>query len=174
MDHVQCNGEGQARDSGHDGPLRRWSVSRGLGANGPMQWWRACQEALGDRPHVAEKLEQGLGADAPRQRWRACEAKVDGLEVYVMVWVIHITYEDQAEDTLFISSGFVNMSDNVFLAGINLWEFKTAGFRIDSHTIKRDKCSLHCGYLITIVSSNVVRYVSWWVAEKLKPLWKVR
>jgi hypothetical protein len=127
-----------------------------------------------DRPHVAEKLEQGLGADGPRQRWRACEAKVDGLEVYVMVWVIHITYEDQAEDTLFISSGLVNMSDNVFLASINLWEFKTAGFRIDSHTIKRDKCSLHCGYLVTIVSSNVVRYVSWWVAEKLKPLWKVR
>jgi hypothetical protein len=127
-----------------------------------------------DRPHMAEKLEQGLGADRPRQWWRACEAKVDGLEAYVMVWVIHINYEDQAEDTLFISSGLVNMSDDVFLAGINLWEFKMAGFMIDSRTIKRGKHSLHCSYLVIIVSSNVARYISWWVAEKLKPLWKVR
>jgi hypothetical protein len=34
--------------------------------------------------------------------------------------VIHIIYGDQAKDSLFISSGLVNMSDNIFLAGIKL------------------------------------------------------
>jgi hypothetical protein len=31
--------------------------------------------------------------------------------------MIHIIYEDQAKDSLFISSGLVNMSSNIFLAG---------------------------------------------------------
>jgi hypothetical protein len=38
----------------------------------------------------------------------------------VVVWVIHVIYGDQAKDSLFISSGLVNMSDNIFLAGTKL------------------------------------------------------
>jgi hypothetical protein len=41
----------------------------------------------------------------------------------VVVSVIQIIYEDQAKDSLFISSGLVNMSDNIFLAGITFVEF---------------------------------------------------
>ena len=37
--------------------------------------------------------------------------------------MIHIIYEDQAKDFLFISSGTVNLSDNIFLAGIAFVEF---------------------------------------------------
>lgn len=40
-----------------------------------------------------------LGADWLRQRKKASEGKVDGLDVYVMVWAIDITYDDQAKDT---------------------------------------------------------------------------
>jgi 3-phosphoglycerate kinase len=41
----------------------------------------------------------------------------------VVVWVIHIIYGDQAKDSLFISSGLVNISDNIFLAGIKFVAF---------------------------------------------------
>jgi hypothetical protein len=34
-------------------------------------------------------------------------------------------------------------------------KIKIAGFRIDSHTIKRGKHVLHYGYLVPLVSSNV-------------------
>jgi hypothetical protein len=46
-----------------------------------------------------------------------------------VVWVIHITYEDQAKDTLIVSSGLVNMSAMFFLAGTN-WE------KLDKHKAK--------------------------------------
>jgi hypothetical protein len=86
----QGNGEKQTRGSRHEGPSRRWSESR------------------------------VLGADKPRQLRRANEAKVDRLEGYVMLWVIHITYKEQAKDLMIISSGLVDMSDNICLCGINL------------------------------------------------------
>jgi hypothetical protein len=71
-----------------------------------------------------EGQASGLGAEGPKQRWRGSETKVNGLEVYVVVWVIHIIYEDQAEDSSFISSDLVNMSDNTFLTNINLREIR--------------------------------------------------
>ena len=71
-----------------------------------------------------EGQASGLGAEGPKQRWRASDTKVDGLEVYVVVWVIiHIIYGDQAKDSLFILSGLVNTSDNIFLAGIKFVAF---------------------------------------------------
>jgi hypothetical protein len=36
--------------------------------------------------------------------------------------MIHIIYGDEAKDSLFVSSGLVNMSDNTFLVGIKLVE----------------------------------------------------
>jgi len=35
--------------------------------------------------------------------------KVDGLEVYVLVWVIHILFDDQAKRSIVISSGLVKL-----------------------------------------------------------------
>ena len=70
-----------------------------------------------------EGQPSGLGAKGPKQQWRASETKVDGLEVYMMVWVIHIIYEDQAKDSLFISSGLENMSNNIVHAAITCVEF---------------------------------------------------
>ena len=36
---------------------------------------------------------------------------------------MHIIYGDQVKDSLFISSGLVNISDNIFLAGIKFVAF---------------------------------------------------
>jgi hypothetical protein len=55
-----------------------------------------------------EGQASGLGAEGPKQWWRASKTTVDGLEVYVVVWVIHIIYGDQAKNSLFISSGLVS------------------------------------------------------------------
>ena len=70
-----------------------------------------------------EGQASGFGAEGPKQRWRASETKVDGLKVYVVVWVIHIIYGDQAKDSLFISSGLVNISNIIFLTGIKFVAF---------------------------------------------------
>jgi hypothetical protein len=71
----------------------------------------------------SEGQARGLGAEGPKQRWRASKAKVDELEVYVMVWVIHITYDDQAKWFMCISSGLVKMSVTPFLRVSFMCEF---------------------------------------------------
>lgn len=101
-----------------------------------------------------------LGAEGPRQRWRASEAKVDGLEVYVMVWVIHIIWDDQVKDKWIISSDLLRCRpslrnikwEHLDLSKAKVWnigcfilpamrcvEKMIAGLKIDSRTIKGGK-----------------------------------
>jgi hypothetical protein len=80
----------------------------------------------------SEGQARGLGAEGPKQWWRACKAKFDGLEVYVMVWVIHITYDDQAKDSCYIKWLGEDVGNTFLVSIIHVWIWISARQRYET------------------------------------------